>query len=84
MLTNRAALWLMGLTIAVAVLVGCVPHSLPGPVATEQSTVTVVLTSTATPTVAPTPTPVPTVEVPTATPIENQFPIDMAKRRCHD
>ena len=81
---RRIGLRLVGLAVAAVVVAGCAPHSLPGPVATGQSTVTVALTSTATPPVAPTPTPVPTVEVPTATLVENQFPIDMAKRRCHD
>jgi len=67
MLTNRAALWLMGLTIAVAALVGCVPHSLPGATATIQPTGTIIPTATAT--TADTPTLPPTkTEAPSLTP----------------
>ena len=62
MLTNRAVLWLVGLTIAAVALVGCSPHSLPGPMATVQPVVTAALTPTITAVATKAPTPTPTLQ----------------------
>ena len=80
MQVRKEVLRLMGLTIAFVAMAGCVPHSLPGLMATTQPTETVAPTATSTSTATDTPTLQPTATVaPTLAPTPDRYEIDPVK-----
>jgi hypothetical protein len=80
MQVRREVLRLMGLTIAFVAMAGCVPHSLPGLIATTQPAETVAPTTTSTSTETVTPTLQPTAtEAPTLAPTPDRYEIDGVK-----